>query len=150
MRIRLLLYLAAVCAAAACGSPTAFEDYALVLPGAGSLTARMDAAEILSARVEGDRLRLQVAHSAGCSEHDFALLLDGVFLESHPVQTHLRLAHDAHGEVCRALAMPILYFDLIPLQQLYRASYGSGGAIILHVWAPGATGPVEPPLLYEF
>jgi hypothetical protein len=150
MPLRILLGMAVISSFVSCQRPTGLDGYAPVIPAAGSLTARMDAAEILSARIEGDRLRLEVAHAAGCSDHDFALLHDGGFLESHPVQTHIRLAHDAHGEMCRALAMPVLYFDLSPLEELYRESYRTGGAIVIHLWGPGATGPVAPPLLYEF
>ncbi len=151
MRFRWLISFLGLTTVIACSSPTTLDGFALVLPGAGSLTAAMDPAEIMSARIEDNRLRLQVSHAAGCSDHAFSLLHDGIFLESNPVQTNLQLAHDANGEPCRALAMPVLYFDLAPLAELYRKAYGGdGGAIVLHIRAPGAVDPIRPPLLFEF
>jgi hypothetical protein len=114
----------------------------------GSAAPRFDPASIESAAIEGDLLRLQVRHGGGCEKHDFELLHSGVFLESNPVQARLDLAHDAHGDACRALVGARLSFDLAPLKREYQQAYAQQhGIVVLLVKAPG--GPVTT-IRYEF
>jgi hypothetical protein len=114
-------------------------------------SARMDAAEILRAEIAGDELRLEVQYGGGCAPHHFSLLHEGIFLESQPVQARLHLAHDAHGDPCRALIRRSLAFDLTPLKRAYQSSYQtSRGVIVVHVVAPGSAHPHQPSLRYEF
>ena len=83
-------------------------------------------------RVEGDTLALEVQYGGGCREHRFALLIDPAFMESHPVQVSARLAHDADGDLCRALLTRTLRYDLTPLREHFTASYGPGrGAVVI-------------------
>jgi hypothetical protein len=106
-----------------------------------------DRAAITRAVLDGDELVLDVEHSGGCAEHDFALYAGG-FRESEPVQTVLHLAHDAHGDPCRALVRRELRFHLGPLQDAYRRSYGRGGTLVLQVAEPGVTPPVRHTVKY--
>lgn len=122
----------------------------VVMPGDAAVTTRLDRADIVSGEIVGDRLHLSVRFGGGCAEHDFALLHSGVFMESHPVQTRLQLAHDAHGDPCRALLGRDLSFDLAPLKAAYRQAYGSRGPLIVHVAAPGGGEGLDRPLRYEF
>jgi len=86
----------------------------------------------VSHRVEGDTLALEVQYGGGCREHRFALLIDPAFMESHPVQVAARLAHDADGDLCRALLTRTLRYDLTPLREHFTASYGPGrGAVVI-------------------
>lgn len=82
-------------------------------------------------RVVGDTLSLDITYSGGCREHRFALLVDPAFMESQPVQVVARLAHDAGGDMCRALLMRTLRFDLSSLRQRYVAAYGGSGGTVL-------------------
>lgn len=123
---------------------------ALVLVGTGARTVRMDPAEIVQARIEGDILHLQVRHGGGCERHDFSLIHSGLFLESLPAQTHLTLAHDAHGDRCRALVGADLQFDLTPVKRAYQNGSGRGGVLVLHVRAPGAKDAIAASLRYGF
>ena len=93
-----------------------------------------DALTIDSAAVIADTLRLYVRYGGGCRPHRVALLLGNAFMESYPVQVHARLAHDAAGDMCKALVARTLDFDLTPLKRRYKASYGAGaGVVILNV-----------------
>jgi hypothetical protein len=83
-----------------------------------------------SHRLSGDTLTLSIQYGGGCRVHRFALLIDPAFRESHPVQASVRLAHDADGDLCRALISEDLRFDLAPLRRHYGASYGSGPGVI--------------------
>lgn len=82
-----------------------------------------DPFRIESAAVEGDTLRLRVSAGGGCREHEFALLAVGGWRESYPVQVPLFLAHDAHGDPCRAIVSFDLRYDLRPLAGAYREAY---------------------------
>ncbi|TVP44656.1 MAG: hypothetical protein EA350_11065 [Gemmatimonadales bacterium] len=92
----------------------------------------MDPWTFRSHALDGDTLTLSIRYGGGCRVHRFALLVDPSFRESHPVQAAARLAHDADGDMCRALISEDLQFDLGPLRRHYQAAYGAGpGAIDL-------------------
>ena len=95
-----------------------------------------DPVTIQSAEVDGDSLELSVSFGGGCREHDFGLVTNGVFAESYPVQTWVKLAHDANGDMCRAMLARTLRFDLSPLKSLYNTSYQTTtGIMVIHVAA---------------
>lgn len=107
-----------------------------------------DPVEIREASVRDDVLTLRVRYGGGCVEHDFALVVEEVFLESHPVQMPARLSHDAHGDPCRALVAATLRFDLVPVTEAYLSVYGAEpGTLILRLpdrrirypFAPGSS-----------
>ena len=52
--------------------------------------------------IEGDTLTITVSYGGGCEDHDFTLVASNVFAESYPVQLRGIVAHDAHGDRCRA------------------------------------------------
>jgi len=85
----------------------------------------------LAHRVNGDTLVLDIQYGGGCAEHRFALLIDPAVMESQPVQGVARLAHDAGGDMCRALLTRTLRFDLSNLRQRYGAAYGGSGGTVL-------------------
>lgn len=156
MHTRLLALLAALpLIAAGCGGATplaAGGDAVLPAIGhTGAPTTRRDPAEIVEARVEGDRLHLRVRFGGGCAEHEFALVRGEVFRESLPVQLDLALAHDARGDACRALLERDLAFDLAPVKRFYRASYGAGaGTVMLHLHPPAPEVPAPLVVRYDF
>lgn len=87
--------------------------------------------EILFAEIEGDVLKLEVQYAGGCSEHEFALYLGSEFLESNPVQSETLLSHITE-DTCEQLIVDNLRFDLLPIREFYRRSYGetSSGIIL--------------------
>jgi hypothetical protein len=84
--------------------------------------------------LDGDVLELDITFGGGCAEHAFALLVDPAMMESHPVQMRGSLAHDAHGDPCRALLSRTLVIDLGPVKDLWRRSYQrQSGTVILNI-----------------
>lgn len=84
-----------------------------------------------SARVSGDVLTIGTHFGGGCEDHLFALLLGRAFMESHPVQIHARVAHNARRDACDAIVRQTLTFDLTRLKQRYQELYGRAPATIL-------------------
>ena len=98
-----------------------------------------DAVTINAAEIRGDSLELSVQFGGGCRDHEFGLVTNGVFAESYPVQTWVKLAHDANGDMCKALLSRVLKFDLSPLKALFNSGYQTGsGIMVIHV-APGVS-----------
>jgi hypothetical protein len=90
--------------------------------------------------LKGDSLVLAVSFGGGCREHTFLLLADAMWMESYPVQTGVRLAHESNNDPCDAMLSRTLKFDLIPLKVAYTKSYGPAPGIIrIHVGASGAS-----------
>jgi hypothetical protein len=151
---RTFLPLLAVLLAAACSqiSRDPLGPDALLSPdstGAAVITDDLgvwptDRLEFHEVRIAQDTLIATVSFSGGCREHRFALAFANVFMESHPVQVQGIIAHDADGDLCRALLGRTLRFDLTPLKRAYQANYRrASDTIILHGNWPG-------PLRYEF
>lgn len=148
------LRVAACLALAACAGSPVVEPPAggSAAVRVGSVPARLpsDPASVTSAAVHGDSLVLEVTFGGGCARHDFALYASGVWMESFPVQTPVSLAHDAHGDNCRALLSRELRFDLSPLADAYRRAYGGGGTLVLRLQEPGGPGAPVHAVRYSF
>lgn len=82
-----------------------------------------DPLTIDSARIVGDAIAVVVSHGGGCGPHSYQLLIGSAWMESFPVQVRARIAHNANGDVCRALLRRQLLLDLRPLADAYRVSY---------------------------
>lgn len=91
---------------------------------------RADALHLHQARVDGPVLEVDVGWSGGCARHDVDAVAWTGWMESHPVQVGLALAHDAHGDACKALVRRTLRFDLEPLRRAYVKAYGDGPATL--------------------
>ena len=82
--------------------------------------------------IVGDTLTIAVSYGGGCEDHDFTLVASNAFAESHPVQLRGIVAHDAHGDRCRAYLIEDYAFDLTPIKTLYQAAYQQdAGTIVL-------------------
>jgi hypothetical protein len=90
-----------------------------------------DMLTIDSAVVKSDTLYAHVSHGGGCREHEYAAVAWNGWLESHPVQVGVFVAHDADGDLCRAFLRRVLRFDLLPLREAYARSYGAGPAEVV-------------------
>ena len=115
---------------------------------------RTDPIAIDSGRIERDTLVLSVSHGGGCAEHEYALVATNGWMESLPVQLGVILAHDAKGDICKALLLRKLKFDLAPARAAYLAAYSRGtgsGEFILVIRGsdPSGTSPALQ-LLYRF
>ncbi len=151
---RWLLGATAAIALAACsspGDPDIIRDpptYAIDLRGT-VVTAETglpsDPITIDSARVDGDTLAAVVTHGGGCAPHTYQLVIGNTWMESYPVQVGARIAHNANGDMCRALLRRELRMNLRPLAAAYRAAYKQEhGSVAIRL--TGASGN----LLYTF
>jgi hypothetical protein len=108
-----------------------------VVPSADLSHYARDLLTVDSARVADDRLHVFVTYGGGCADHQFAAVAHTGWMESEPVQLGLFIAHDAHGDRCRALLHSELTFDLEPVRRAYEAAYRtSTGRVILRI-SPG-------------
>lgn len=104
-----------------------------------------DAFQLTSAKLDGELLVLDVSFGGGCKTHEFHACWDGQFAESFPVQTWIRLHHDANDDNCRALVPKTLHVDVSPIVRGYQSSYGSSGPIVMHVRDTSASVTYQPP-----
>ena len=77
------------------------------------------------------RLRLFMRYGGGCRDHTFALLVSRAFMESQPPVLRARIAHDANGDMCKALIQETLEVNLQPVRQHYENNYGAGAASLV-------------------
>lgn len=58
-----------------------------------------------------------------------------IFLESLPVKADVLLTHNANNDLCEALILQELKFDLSPLKEEYQTSYSdeTNGSIIIRL-----------------
>lgn len=73
--------------------------------------------------LSGSTLLMDLEYTGGCKVHAFALVWDGAWRESFPVQTGLVLAHDDQDDTCEALIRVTREFRLQPLEAAYAAVY---------------------------
>lgn len=90
-----------------------------------------DAYVVNSARIDGDRLVVEVSFSGGCRDHAFVLVVSTFFKESDPVQLDVVLAHNAYGDPCEAWPTETHSFDLALVRDQYREFYGEGSGVVL-------------------
>jgi len=86
-------------------------------------------------------LYLKVSYS-GCSEHDFALYGSSLFLKSNPPQAEIFLSHEKL-EPCDGWFTTDVRCNLSPLMTECRKQFGSG-QILLRIYPPGSSDPVQP------
>jgi hypothetical protein len=130
-------------AAGACGSPSHDPSPDPAAISAGLLVERDpralpgDPVDIVGGALEGDELVLSLRHPGGCRTHRFALhLLLPVPPAERPI-LDLNLSHDAGGDACEALLLPVLRIDLRPLHQVLAPRRSA----VLRVYRPGAAAP---------
>lgn len=114
---------------AACSSQAAATAPKLV-PCPDPLPASDPVDGNLRSLIVGDTLTLVVRYGGGCSTHDFTVCYDEGFRESYPVQTTIRLIHDAHGDSCLAAFTKTLKVELSPLAASFEAMYQAQGGLI--------------------
>lgn len=120
---------------------------AIIIAGSdGGSAFPTDPANISAMAIEGDTLRLTVTHGGGCRDHTYQLYTPGAVMKSYPPQMTIHLAHNANGDMCKALLTRELAFDLSPLKK----HLGGGNTVVLHLHEPGATEAEQPALTYNY
>lgn len=71
---------------------------------------------VVSLEVVADSLIAELRYGGGFKDHDFTLASGGAATKSLPRQQPLRILHDAHGDMARALITSREAFDLRPFQ----------------------------------
>ncbi len=67
---------------------------------------------MLSKKVSGDTLWLEVQYGGGCEEHVFRVNTNMKWLKTSPPQLNLYVEHDSKNDMCRALVTKKIAFDL--------------------------------------
>lgn len=106
-----------------------------------------DPVSIVEAEILDGRLRVLASHSGGCVDHAFQLCWSGVFLGADPVGVELTLSHQDPGDPCDQIAATELEFNLLPLRDAWRHTYGEAGGSIWLRWFEPDDGP---DLIHEF
>jgi hypothetical protein len=126
----------------ACTNPSAAgDDPSLLQVESGVLwlealaaNAGGDALTITAARIAADSLYLTLQYGGGCRRHEFALLAQSGFMESHPVQLAIAIRHRGNNDMCRALLTREVAFDLKRIRDAYTQGYQTlHGTIILRL-----------------
>ena len=79
-------------------------------------------------------LNIKTSYSGGCENHEFELIGINIFMESDPVQTNIRLSHNANNDTCEAYVTEELSFDITPLKEAYQEAYQQeSGTIIINL-----------------
>ena len=82
-----------------------------------------DLLNVEAARIQGDKLIVDVTYSGGCHTHGFQLNWDGVIKKSNPPQIDLTLSHNANGDTCKAIMKETMLFDLSVILEDSPGSY---------------------------
>jgi hypothetical protein len=110
-----------------------------------------DRVTIDSASIRQHQLYVFLSYGGGCNDHEFAAIAAGPWLESHPVQLGVYIAHEGHGDPCRALLRSVLRFDLAEVRAAYLRNYQqNSGEIILRLSALSEPGRVQATARYTF
>jgi hypothetical protein len=124
----------------ACADPTGptmittAETGRVIVDFGGSTLWPADRLVLDSVSVGHDTLLVTVAHQGGCRVHRYAAVSTSGWLHFDRVHVLINIAHDDGNDLCRAQVRPVLRFDLLPLQQAYRQSFGNRPAeIVLRV-----------------
>jgi hypothetical protein len=106
----------------------------LLVPSVNSSLWSSDPLSVGAVTIDGDTLSLTVTYGGGCQRHALQPIAETVWMESYPVQVLARIAHNAGGDLCKALVTRPLHIDLSPLKDLYRESYHqSSGRIAIRL-----------------
>ena len=90
-------------------------------------------------------LNITTSYSGGCEDHEFELVGINIFMESDPVQTDIRLSHNANNDTCEAYITEELTFNLSPLKEAWQETHQQeSGTIIINLEG------VDEPISYEF
>ncbi|MCH1582155.1 MAG: hypothetical protein L7S63_03475 [Flavobacteriales bacterium] len=82
----------------------------------GGSAPASDPFTVVSLEVVADSLIAELRYGGGFKDHDFTLTSGGAATKSLPRQQPLRILHDAHGDMGRALITTRQAFDLQPFR----------------------------------
>ncbi len=71
-----------------------------------------DPYNILSAKVSGNIMTLDVSYSGGCEKHNFDLIGSAFIMKSLPPKRGIKLYHKSNNDSCRELVRETISFDI--------------------------------------
>jgi hypothetical protein len=96
-----------------------------------------DPIEITGAAVSNDTLSLTVRYIGGCVAHGFGFVVSTNFTIANPVEASSLLTHSAAGESCQVPVGGTVRFDVTPVRDHYRTTFGVLAGEILFRIEPG-------------
>lgn len=88
--------------------------------------------KITDAEIRGNKLIVGVSYSGGCKEHLFELVGEEAISKSLPPQRTIRIIHSGEQDLCKAMIMRKLEFDIKNLA--YQQKAGSEIILKLEGW----------------
>lgn len=82
--------------------------------------------------IAGNKLIVTVSYSGGCKEHQFDLVGDEAISKSLPPQRSIRIVHTGEPDLCKAMLIKTLEFDISNLA--YKKEKGSEIMLNLEGW----------------
>lgn len=88
-----------------------------------------------NARIEANRLEIDVSYTGGCRAQDWYTCWDGffeendpeAFSEANPPRFNVAIGHDNNGDSCESLIEDETYrFSLLPVRDAYESSHDNG------------------------
>lgn len=89
----------------------------------GEIPENSDPVKIKSATISGNIMTLEVTYSGGCKDHEFQLIGREMISKSLPPIRSVKLVHTGNEDMCDALIMKTLKFDIRELA--YKKEAGS-------------------------
>lgn len=90
---------------------------------------KSDEFEILSARLNGDKLSVHIKYTGGCAHHKFECIGSRSISKSLPPQRSIKIIHDNDNDSCESLVMQTLEIDL----RAFALSEEKNGTITLNL-----------------
>jgi len=87
---------------------------------------------IRDVRIDGNALSIDVSYSGGCEDHFFELVGNEAISKSLPPLRSVRLVHTGTQDLCKAMILKTLEFDLSALA--YKQEAGSEIILNLEGW----------------
>lgn len=115
----------------------------------GATDRPTDQFELNTAAVAGAVLTIKVSYGGGCRAHEFVLTVADAFpADAPPDELEMALTHEDNDDPCEAYPSEQLRFDLTPIRDRYRDSYGQdSGSVRLRLDRAPSTGGA---LVYRF
>jgi len=80
----------------------------------GDVNQRTDAYNVLSAKIVGNKLLVDISYTGGCAHHKFKCVGSQAISKSLPPQRAIKLIHDNDNDVCESLVNQTIEIDIQP------------------------------------
>lgn len=88
---------------------------------------KSDAYDILGARIEGNKLFIEISYSGGCAHHKFECIGNEAISKSLPPQRSIKLIHDNDNDSCESIVKQTIEVDI----RAYALSAAGRSEIVL-------------------